>query len=196
MARLKYYEAERARWAILNDRIPPGAWTEVEEGIRRLAAAHNLSLRGVDVRATSGNRTSRGGEHRIKINMDYASWRLVAHEVGHTYQMRNLSPERRGSRWHCKAHARLVDRFCRWILAQGWKEGTLAHELALAEQTRRSAPPERSAATPPPLEYRIAKREAQVKRLTTRVRSLTTRLKRARRSLAALIRSRDRQASN
>jgi hypothetical protein len=193
VANLQYYADERVRWAALNGGIPRGAWAEVEEGIRRLAAAHSLPLRGIDIRPTSGCRHSKAGARRIVINMDCASWRIVAHEVAHTYTQVCLSPERRGYGWHNRVHRRITDRFCRWVLEQGWKDGSLAHELALAERARLEAP-RAVAATPPPIEIRIAHRERQVKRLTTRIKSLTTRLKRARRSLASLIRSRDRQA--
>jgi hypothetical protein len=123
--------------------------------------------------------------------MDHATWLLVAHEVAHTYTQVRMSPARRGHGWHNRVHRRITDRFATWITAQGWQDGTLAQEMAVAEA---SAPaPVREAATPPPIEARIAQRERQVKRLTTKIRALTTRLHRAQRSLSALQRSRDRQ---
>jgi hypothetical protein len=189
---LKYYEDEKNRWPALCERLPRGAWAEVEAGIRRLALAHGLSLRNVQIKPTSGHRYSRAGRSLIKMNMDVMTWLVCAHEVAHTYAMTNLSPARRGHGWHNRVHARIVDRFAAWIIAQGWHEGALAHELALTEISQAGAARERTAATPPPIEVRIEHRERQVKRLTTRIKTLTTRLKRAQRSLAALRRSKDR----
>jgi len=185
---LQYYRDEHARWPGLNGRLPLGAWAEVEEGIRRLALAHALPLRGVKVRPTSGCRHSKAGAYSIKINMDHATWLLVAHEVAHTYTQVRMSPARRGHGWHNRVHRRITDRFATWITAQGWATGTLAQEMV-----EQAPAPVREAATPPPIEARIAQRERQVKRLTTKIKSLTTRLHRATRSLAALRRSRDRQ---
>ena len=190
---LQYYKDEEARWPGLTARLPRGSWAEVEAGIRRLALAHGLPLRGVVIRPTSGCRHSKAGACSITINMAYASWLLVAHEVAHTYVINKMSAGRRGHGWHNKVHRRITDRFAQWITAQGWAAGTLAHEMALAEIAEASAPAVRTAAEPPPIEARIAHRERQVKRLETKIRSLTTRLKRAQRSLAALIRSRDRR---
>jgi hypothetical protein len=185
---------EKQRWPALTERIPRGGWSEVEEGIRRLALAHSLPLRGVEIKPTSGCRSSRAGTHRIIINMESATWLLVAHEVAHTYTIKKLSVDRRGHGWHNRVHARITDRFAAWIVAQRWHQGDLAHELALAEIAQAGAARERTAATPPPIDVRIAHRERQVKRLTTRIRALTTRLKRAQRSLAALRRSAERRS--
>ena len=192
MPAYRYYEDERVRWAVLHKdgRID---CDEAELGIRRLAAYFGLSLRRVSVEFTSGNRWSRGGYSLIRINTDHLSWLLIAHEVAHCWIHRKHS--RHGARCHNKAHRRVVDRFCAWILTQGWLTGALAHEVAAGGIQREAQAHEerRSAAEPPPIEHRIERREAQVKRLETRIKALTTRLKTARRSLSALQRVKAKQ---
>lgn len=193
MPAYRYYEDERVRWAVLDDRRRIDR-DEAELGLRRLAANFGLSLRRVSVEFTSGNRWSRGGCNLVRINTDNISWLLVAHELAHCWISRKHS-RHSGPRWHNKAHRRVVDRFCGWILEQGWLEGSLAHEVALeAIQRKAQALEDRSsAAEPPPIDDRIARRAAQVRRLETRIKALTTRLKTARRSLAALERVRTKQ---
>jgi len=192
MPAYRYYEDERVRWAVLHN---PGRMgrDEAELGIRRLAANFGLSLKGVRVEFTSGRRWSRGGYGLIRTNMDNASWLLIAHEVAHCWIHRKHS--RRGPRCHNKAHRRVVDRFCAWILEQGWTEGSLAHEVALEGIQRKAQALEdrRSAAEPPPIDDRIARRQVQVKRLETRIKALGTRLKTALRSLSALRRVKAKQ---
>jgi hypothetical protein len=194
---LRYYDTERERWAKLEGgyalgkkaRLGPA---EATAGIKRLANHFGLSLKNVDIDFTSGNRWSRAGGYHIILNLDWASWLTVAHEVGHCYYRRKYSWEyQKKHNAHGKAHARIVDRFAAWIMAQGWHEGALAHEVALAETARasRQQEHERAAATPPPIEARIARRRAQVKRLEAKLKGTTTRLKTARRSLAALERA-------
>lgn len=194
---LRYYDDERERWTKLEGgyalgkkaRLGPA---EATAGIKRLANHFGLSLKDVDIDFTSGNRWSRAGGCHITLNLDWASWLTVAHEVGHTYYRRKYSWEyQKKHNAHGKAHARIVDRFAAWIMAQGWHEGTLAHEVALAETARaaRQQERERAAATPEPIEARIARRRAQVKRLEAKLKGTTTRLKKARRSLAALERA-------
>jgi len=190
MPAYRYYEDERVRWAMLHESGRIGR-DEAELGIRTLAAHFGLSLRGASIEFTSGHRWSRGGYNLIRINTDYLSWLLIAHEVAHCWCHRRALRQTTRSgirRCHNKAHRRVVDRFCGWILGQGWLEGALAHEVAV-EAIRREAQAHeerREAATPPPIEKRIAQREAQVKRLETRIKALNTRLKTARRSLSAL----------
>jgi hypothetical protein len=165
---------------------------EAEAGIRRLANHFGLSLKQVEIRFTSGNRSSQAGRWDITLNLDRASWLTVAHELAHNYYRRKYSFERRqGRNEHGPALARIIDRFAAWIMEQGWHLGTLAHELAVAGEARaaRRASAERAAATPEPVEARIARRRAQVKRLEAKLKGTATRLKKARRSLAALERS-------
>jgi hypothetical protein len=146
---LKYYVDEANRWPELDEQLPRGAWDEVSEGIRRLARAHNIPLRGVKTGPPGprppvrlcpvyGCRPTQAGFDHIVINMDDASWLTVAHEVAHTYCTSFLSPDQRGYGFHNSVHARVVDRFAAWIVAQGWHKGTLAHELALKENKRSS----------------------------------------------------------
>lgn len=185
MPAYQYYAEERERWAAL---LPKGGKIGAEEaelGIRTLATHFGLSLKHVDIRFTQGRRWSKGGYNTIVINLDGASWLLIAHEVAHCYQQRKL---KRPRRWHSKAHRRITDRFCAWILTQGWMEGALAHEVALEglQREARATEERRLAAEPPPIDQRITHRQAQVKRLETKIRMLTTRLKTAKRSLAAL----------
>ena len=186
MPAYRYYEDERVRWASLLAKGGRMGADEAELGIRRLAAHFGLSLKGVRVEFTSGRRWSRGGYGLIRTNLDEGSWLLIAHEVAHCWIHRKHSRHR--PRCHNKAHRRVTDRFCAWILTQGWLEGSLAHEVALEgiQHEARGREERRSAAEPPPIEGRIARREAQVKRLETRIKALGTRLKTALRSLSAL----------
>jgi len=188
MAYLKYYDDEKVRWPVLHAAARIGD-AEIELGIRRLARAFNLTLKGVRVRLTRGRRVSCAGKYSITINREYVSWLLIAHEVAHTYWYIKHSPTRRASRnAHGPAHAGITDRFCAWITDQGWHLGTLAHEVALAEAATAQQAQHRAlvAATPPPVDMRIAQREAQVARLTRKIKALTTRRGKALRSLAAL----------
>jgi len=183
---LAYYVAERQRWPMLEVAI--GA-EEAEAGIRRLARRFGLSLKHIEVGFTRGRRWSRAGSHSITLNLNWAGWRTIAHEFAHTYYRRKYSFTRRyGHNDHGRAHRRLVDRFCTWIIEQGWHQGTLAHEVALAEQERevRQQAKEREAATPPPVEARIAHRQDQVARLTRKIKALSTRRTNALRSLRGL----------
>lgn len=191
MPAYRYYEDERIRWAVLGDRKRID-YDEARLGICRLAAHFGLSLRRVSIEFTSGRRWSLGGHYLIRINMDMVSWLLIAHEVAHCWISRKHA--RRSPRCHNKAHRRVTDRFCRWIQEQGWREGSLAHEVALEgiQRETESRQERRAAAEPPPIEHRIAQREAQVKRLQTHIKALTTRLRRAQRSLSALERVRSR----
>jgi hypothetical protein len=184
----RFYGDENERWPELHAAKVLGR-EEVELGIRRLAREFGLPLRGVHIEFTSGNRHSRAGRRRIRINMDFANWLLVAHEVGHTYWFTKYHARREGRRSHGRQLAKIIDRFCEWITTQGWAHGALAHELALQEVSFEQE--ERAAATPPPIESRIARREAQIARLERRIKALTTRVKRAKRSLAALLRVRE-----
>jgi hypothetical protein len=194
---LRFYDDERERWAKLEGGYALGKKArlgeeEAEAGIGRLANHFGLSLKQVDIGFTSGNRWSRAGRHNITLNLDWASWLTVAHELAHTYYRHKYSFERRrGHNEHGPALARIIDRFAAWIMEQGWHLGTLAHELAVAGEARaaRRASAERAAATPEPVEARIARRRAQVKRLEAKLKGTATRLKKARRSLAALERS-------
>lgn len=218
MANLRYYEDERARWAQLS---MPMTWragrpyahgrmgeAEATTGIRRLAAKFGLPLtrrpaakfglppQRVEITFTHGRRHSCAGYHEININTDWSDWLVVAHEVAHTYYRRKYAFEtRQGHNHHGRAHARIVDRFCAWIVEQGWHLGALAHEVALAEieQARQHLQRERVAACPPPIEARIAHRQEQVRRLERKIKALTTRLKSARRSMGALERVKAKQ---
>jgi hypothetical protein len=184
MAHLKYYEDERQRWPVLH---AAGRLSEAEVllGIRRLFQKFSLRLRKVDIRFSHGYRTSNAGRYSITINMDYANWLTVAHEVAHTY---HATKYKRDERWHGRTHARITDRFCAWITEQGWHTGALAHEVALGElaSAQRAGQAALVAATPPPLTARIEHREEQVTRLTRKIKALTTRRARALRSLGAL----------
>lgn len=179
---------------------------EALEGIKRLAANFGIRLNGkrrirslsdnnatpVSIRFTRGNRRSRAGRNHIILNLDWADWLTVAHEVAHNYYFRKLaSSTRSGHVYHGRRMAGIVDRFAAWVVAQGWHQGTLAHELAVAGTSKaaRQAERAREAASPEPIDARIARRRAQVKRLETKLKATTTRLKRARRSLAALERA-------
>jgi hypothetical protein len=177
----------RRRWEALGRM---GA-EEAELGIRRLAAKFGLSLRGVNIRFTSGNRHSKAGHDSIVLNLGWASWLVIAHEVGHNYVFRKLRRSQEGRRMHSRKLNELVDKFCAWIAEQGWHQGALAHEIAVKEVARARLDAEREhlAALPEPAGARVARRRMQVKRLETKIRSLTTRLKRAKRSLAAMERS-------
>lgn len=183
---LAYYAAERQRWPMLE--VAVGA-EEAEAGIRRLARRFGLSLKHVAIGFTSGRRWSRAGSHQITLNLDWAGWRTIAHEFAHTYYRRKYSFVRRyGHNEHGRAHRRLVDRFCAWIIEQGWHQGTLAHEVAVAEMARAAQQKEReiAAACPPPIEARIAHRQDQVARLTRKIKALSTRRTNALRSLRGL----------
>jgi hypothetical protein len=136
----------RRRWEALGRM---GA-EEAELGIRRLAAKFGLSLRGVNIRFTSGNRHSSAGQNSIAVNLDWASWLVIAHEVGHVYVFRKLRRSQEGRRMHSRKLNELVDKFCGWIVVQGWHEGVLAHEIAVREvaRARLDAERERLAAMP------------------------------------------------
>jgi hypothetical protein len=189
VAYLKYYDDERERWAALKGRV---GQAEARLGVQLLARQFGLSLKYVAIKFTRGRRHSKGGRHVIILNLDWAGWRTIAHEVAHTYQASKLKTF---TRWHCKQHRKLTDRFCAWLVEQGWHQGALAHEVALAEieREKREHEDRKAAATPPPIEHRIERREAQVRRLETRIKALTTRLKTARRSLSALQRVKAKQ---
>ena len=213
MSYLKFYKDERERWPQLcwGRAVARMGAAEAELGIRRIAAHFGLSLRGthnnkgfrlgepVSIRFTSGNRRSRAGFYRIIINLDWADWLVIAHEVAHTYYVRRLAFETRSGRnAHGRRTAGIIDRFAAWIVEQGWHLGTLAHEVAAEEESRaaRHAVREREAAMPEPIDARISRRRAQVKRLEAKLKGTTTRLKKARRSLAALERSAARKKEN
>lgn len=209
---LKFYADEAARWPQLH--LSPGHRyvdsagkthvrrnmdeAEVELGIRRLSRKFGLSLKHVGIEFTRGNRHSHAGRNVIRINMDFAGWLLIAHEVAHVYYRRKLAFETRDGRVeHGRRMAGIVDRFAAWIIQQRWHEGELAHEVALDEMAReaRREHKERLAATPPPIEARIEHQAEQVTRLERKVKTLTTRLKTARRSLAALERQANKRGS-
>jgi len=187
---LKFYDDERRRWPQLvwhGGKVARIGPEEAEAGIRRLASHFGISLRGrrtgparehfpVSIRFASGNRRSTASRNQITINLDWADWLVVAHEVAHTYWYRRLSfTTRAGHNAHGRRMAAIVDRFAAWILEQGWHEGSLAHELAVADEARvhRQEERERTAATPEPIDARIARRCAQVKRLETKMRDAT-----------------------
>ena len=187
MAYLKYYTDERARWPVLQAANRIGQ-PEAELGIRRICRQFNVRLKHITLRFTRGHRTSNAGKYSITINMDYCNWLTIAHEVAHTY---HANKYKRDENWHGKTHARIVDRFAAWILAQGWHLGTLAHEVALAEVTDAQQAQARAlvAAMPIPIDARIERRAAQVVRLTRKIKTLTTRRASALRSLNALKRA-------
>jgi hypothetical protein len=188
MAHLKYYQEENKRWVQLYK--SPMRFCEAEEAICRWVA-HYGKVQPV-VLVTRGNRMSSYNRtrHRIRLNMDWADWLTVAHEMAHILAPRKTVDGRK-THWHGSEHAEFVDILCRWILREGWHTGNLAHELALGEdaQRQRVVVRERVAACTAPIELRIQKREQQVKRLSTKIKALTTRLKTANRSLASLRRS-------
>ncbi len=211
MADLLYYREENERQPEMH-----AARCSPEEAVAAMARLdrHFLKVRKpwfTRVEFTSGNRMSRQEGQTITLNVQGLSWLLVAHEFAHRWhgqrvqlQIRKLSERHpfgvtrppgvakrierlRRQRAHGRHHARLVDRVCAYIAAKGWDKGELAHPIALKLHRERTR--EARAACPPPIDARIAHREAQVKRLETKIRGLTTRLKKAKRSLGALQRS-------
>lgn len=210
MSDLKYYRDENERHPLLH--CTTCSTDEAKEATRRLwrhfAKAKRVrrwdeKLREVrlvrdkslepDVRFTSGNRLSNykqySGRITLNTNRAYLNWLTVIHEAAHAIDHLREKQGRRSSeaRWHSKYHAALVDRLAAYVVELGWHTGNLAHELALRQD--RGIERAKSAARGPSLEERIAHREEQVARLEKKIRALTTRSKTAKRSLAALRRS-------
>jgi hypothetical protein len=196
MSAPKYYAAEEARW-------PCAGWMglskwEAEEGIKRLCRHFRIALPRLNLR--EAHRES-GRANAYMLTMSIAGgWRLLAHELAHTWHSQRCHRETRlalvrGEEtvtvpWHGKDHRRLVDRILRYVERQGWHRGGLAEAAAYRERQARDGKAERMAACPSPLESRIAHREEQVARLTRKIKALETRRRTAMRSLAALRRRR------
>lgn len=187
-----YYSEEAKRW-------PCEGWAglnkwEAEEGIRRLCRHFKIRQPEINLR---GGSVESGRASSSRLTMGVAGgWRLLAHELAHTWHaqraqasLRQFGGVVRGERWHGKIHRRLVDRLMRYIIKQEWHRAGLAQEAALKEDSGRTGRDERMAAMPSPRALKIQKREAQVKRLRTKVKALTTRLRKAERSLVALRRT-------
>lgn len=78
---LKYYEKEHARWPQLNPekgRRQTLTREEAEVAIKKLARHFAAPMPKIEF--TSGNRTSRAGSWRIRLNVDYMTWGVLAHE--------------------------------------------------------------------------------------------------------------------
>ena len=196
---LVYYRAEEERHPVAHKVIASKG--EAAIAVRRLwlhfagRKAMRILLDG-EVRRTpiveftSGNRNSAAfGTHRIVFNVGHLSWLLICHEVAHALDDLRRRQGRRAERHihHGKHHARWTDRLVAYVSELGWTRGELAHEIAMAEIAE--AERVRKAACGPSLEQRIERRREQVARLEKKIRALTTRQKTAKRSLAALERS-------
>lgn len=94
---------------------------------------------------------------------------------------------------HGRRHARLVDRAVRYALRCGWIDGSIERAVRERSERLRALAIARREARGPVEDPRIVRRRAQVARLESRIKSLSTRLSRAKRSLAALERARDRK---
>jgi hypothetical protein len=155
----------------------------------RSASLPEIQLRGS---------VARGGRWLVRLpTARPISGLLVAHEVGH--HLDSWARERNGlilgERWHGKRHRRIVDRICRWLRREGLESALLAC-AGKRETVERVEAKARAAACPPPLDARIAHRQAQVERLERRIRILSTRLRTAKRSLSALLRSQSRRETS
>ena len=214
MSYLLYYREEEERQPDLH--AAKATPEEVLVAVRKLDR-HFLPKDSwsTEVRFTSGSRVSHCAGREIVFNRDVLTWLLVAHEFAHRWHARRkheqalkirlvelpyelLRPDVTAKlsrlnkqRSHGKQHARLVDRACDYIRKLGWHTGNIAHELALKDE--RAVQREKLAACPPPIDFRIDKRREQVKRLERKIKALATRLKRAKRSLGALERSKTKQ---
>lgn len=182
MAWLKYYEDENKRWPSLH--ATKCSRYETEAVIRRWQKEHLPRLdRPIIVDFTSGRRISTAFFTRIVFNTGYLNWLVVAHEFAHIWhkQMKPLAKS-----WHNAEHAELVDILCRQIVRENLTV-EISHGIALGDNRRL----DRAAAKPPPpppWQVKINKRQEQIRRLERKHKTLETRLKKARRSLAALIR--------
>jgi hypothetical protein len=195
MAWLKYYEEERERHPDLNA-VKVTSDNEAIRAIRKLS--RHYGVRCPEVCFTSGRRNSSANAHRIKLNRDDFSWLTVIHEFCHTWDRQKYRNAYLNRRAHGKTHIKLVNRACAYARKKGWPAGALKDKEALAVvEVNRPMVQVAAAACPvaPDTDRRIAKREAQIKRLERRIKALTTRVKRARRSLGALQRSKARRAS-
>lgn len=81
MANLKYYADERERYAEVRVERPTRA--EILVSVPKLC--RRFKLPEIRVEFTSGNRNSHYscGDRHLRLNMDWADWRTVAHEMAH-----------------------------------------------------------------------------------------------------------------
>jgi hypothetical protein len=199
---LKYYEEEHARHPAMHAAKPTAS--EAEEAVKRLwlhfagRKAIRVLTRGAGfvreqnfplVKFTKGNRLSCANLRHVTLNTDYLTWLVVIHEVAHSLDEWKEKTGGRSSthHWHSKHHARWVDKLVAYVEAMGWCTGSLAHELALREETQRNRA--QRAACEPSRAERIAHKEGLISRLERKVRSLESRIASHRRSISALRRA-------
>lgn len=189
MAWLKYYDNEHKRHPVLHTALI--SQFEARHAISRLYG-HFMGRSGspLHVEFTSGNRVSHAiGKHFIKLNVRGLNWLLVIHEFAHVWD----SHRRKRSR-HDKKHAKLVDRVCAYVMKQGWHEHSLAHELALREDSKLET--EKKRAAPPSVDERLALKYEQLAKLETKRKRLDTLISKKKRSIAAIERAAARKGSH
>ncbi len=191
---LDYYRKERERHPSLQ--AARCSFNDAAEAIRLLAKEYEVEIR--DVLRTSGVRRSMwhsGSAKVIVFNVDHLSWLTVVHEFAHAWDEKTRP---KSARWHDSEHAELVDILARKVVERGWI-AELPAQRAARDLARLEARRARAAMANDPAVVRakkIEKRRAQVERLEAGIKrcmvreaALTTRLKRAKRSLAALVRA-------
>jgi len=191
---LAYYRKEQERHPWLN--LTRCAFEDAERAFRLLCREYEVRLDGVE--RTSGNRSNYWSPRRrvVVFNTDHLNWLTVVHEFVHAWDEKTRP---QSARWHDAEHAELVDILARKLVASGWIE-SLPAERAARDRARQEERAARAAYQNDPAVIRAAKvekRRAQIAGLLVKIRgcmirekALTTRLKRARRSLAVLERTR------
>lgn len=138
VAQLKFYKAERERWATLRFDITE-RWAE--RALKKLVRHFKLDRlpygRGpVPLRfARKGSSVSWGGYNGITLAAS-RDWLIFLHEVAHVWEYR-----KHGKTAHTKRMARYVDRLCRYAIKMGWPQAALDEQFAefCAEQTEAEA---------------------------------------------------------
>jgi len=115
---LQYYRDEHGRWPMLHHshRFSRHA---VRLMVKALARRFHLPLCGVRLVFVRGGGNCASVDF-IQTDLGDTSWATIAHEFAHTYMFRKIRPWAKGMRCHGKLHRELVDKFCSYLLRQGW----------------------------------------------------------------------------
>ena len=119
--RLKYYAEEETRWQRM--KIP---LCRMEALVAVDLLSQHFKVELPVLRFTNGRRNSSANSERITLEMDWATWLVLAHEFAHTWHMQLF--RRWGisiTRYHGADHHWMTDRVLQHIESKGWHEGKL-----------------------------------------------------------------------
>jgi len=174
MADLVYYRTEHIEFIKYYDnKLPNPRYKSIRIVIEKLYKHFKLGI--PNLQFTSGWRHSKWSPSRIVINIDHASFGLVAHEVGHALAYKKFGT----NVGHTKKHRSQMIRILAYLQKKKFFNDELTKRLATKpEKLKPTKDQER--------DQRINKAKEKILRYKKKLRLYTRKLSRAKRSLSML----------